>query len=186
MKAAFLIALLAGPFSAVAQDETGADTAGNWVVTYQQAHGIWSTICDERANAPDATKRCYIRWVDVFSPRPKFGAAFVFVTSEPEGIQVEFGLEPGTLFAPDGFRIDDWVGTTWSTTRLDCLTGLACRFSGEAALPLMGAMQDQGAFVLEFVDRHGQSQSRNWPLRGFAAALDDFHAQRQTRGLAAP
>ena len=178
-----ILLLCIWPALAAAQDENGADTAGNWVVTHQETFGIWSTLCDQRANAPDTTKRCYIRWVDVFSPRPKFGAVFLFVTAENDGLAVEFGLEPGTLFESDGFRIDEGSRTIWQTRRPGCLTGIACRFTGEQAAPLLAAMQSQGALALNFVDRHGTGQNRLWPLAGFDAAFKDFQAQRAARGL---
>ena len=88
-----IFALCAFALPAYAQDADGNDTAGNWRVTYTATHGIWSTICDERGNTPDLEQRCYIRWVDVFSPRPKFAAQFLFVTQTPDGPEVDFGME---------------------------------------------------------------------------------------------
>ena len=171
------------PATLLAQDEDGTDTPGNWIVTHQKAHGIWSTICDERANARDTTKRCYIRWVDVFSPRPEFAAQFIFVTAEEDGLQVAFGIEPGTLFNPDGFRIETMQGASWSTNRPGCLTGLACTFAGQEAEILLASMADGGTFVFDFVDRHGARQSLGWALGGFAAAMADFGTQRALRAL---
>lgn len=173
--------VLAG--SVQAQDEQGNDTPGNWVVTHQQAHGIWSTLCDERANRRDETKRCYIRWVDVFSPRPDFAALFLFVTSEQGLLSVEFGTEAGTLFDPNGFRIETMQGTSWSTQKLGCLTGLTCTFQGAEARTLLAAMRDGGAFAFDFVDRHGNRQRLDWPLKGFDAAMADFEIQRAARNL---
>lgn len=178
-----LIMILAIGIPAHAQDREGNDTASDWVVSHSKYHGIWETICDERASEREGTKRCYIRVVDVFSARPKFGAIFFFLTIDDAGYELEFGLEPGTLFDPNGFRIEDWAHVTWQTQRPGCLTGITCVFAGEAAAPLLDALEAPGALILDFVDRHGQKQMLEWSNRGFEAALEDFHTQRQLRHL---
>ena len=39
-------------------------------------------MCDERKTGDLLEQRCYLRYVDVFSPRPNFGAIFAFVTAD--------------------------------------------------------------------------------------------------------
>ena len=97
---AFALALA---LPATAQDRQGNDTPGDWIVDHTKHFGLWDSMCDHRMTGEEREQRCYIRYVDVFSPRPKFGAVFLFVTPGPE---VQIGLEPGTVFPPNGIRID--------------------------------------------------------------------------------
>ncbi|TMV07737.1 hypothetical protein FGK63_09730 [Ruegeria sediminis] len=168
---------------ALAQDMQGNDTPGNWRVTHHQIFGIWNSMCDEREESGALRQRCYIRRVDVFSPRPNFAAQFLFITPEPSGFKVAFGMEPGTLFSPNGFRIEAAGDTRWRTRRPGCLTGLGCEFDGEQAQELIAAMQDGGAYRFTFRDRNGQAQDLTWPLGEFGEAWADFLDQSRARGL---
>lgn len=179
----WIILPLLYPISAIAQDLQGNDTAGNWRVTHYEAYGIWSSICDEREENGALRQRCYIRRADVFSLRPKFAAQFVFITPAPEGYEIEFGIEPGTLFNPSGFRIDQGEDVIWRTRRPGCLTGLSCTFAGEGAQDIIDAMLTGEAYRFVFRDRHGQSQDLTWSLDGFDAAWLDFRNQSDIRGL---
>lgn len=176
----WLLPLLLAASPALAQDLQGNDTAGNWRVTHHAIHDIWNVLCDEREEQGALVQRCYIRYVDVFSPRPKFGGMFLFVTPEPK---VDFGLEPGTLFLPGDFRIEDGGTVTWQTNRPGCLTGLSCTFEAEDAETLLQRMQGGGEMRFTFRDRHGQAQDLSWPLVGFPAALADYQAELGKRGL---
>lgn len=178
---AAVLALLTTPV--LAQDLEGNDTPGNWVVTHFERFGIYLSSCDERTESDALVQRCYLRYVDVFSPHPKFGAQFFFVVNGDDGLDVDFGMEPGTLFGPNGFRIEDMGGDIWKTRKLGCLSGLSCTFSGEDAEILLQAMQDGTAFRFTFRDRHGESQDLTWPLAGFADAMADFHTQSAARDL---
>ncbi len=169
--------------SAMAQDLDGTDTASNWRVTHFEQFGIYLSSCDERMEGDELKQRCYLRYVDIFSQKPKFAAQFMFVTNEDNGPAVDFGLEPGTLFGPNGFRIEQAGETIWRTRRVGCLTGLSCNFDGRNGAELIDAMQTGDAFRFTFRDSHGQSQDLSWPLEGFAAALQDFHQQSDLRGL---
>jgi len=177
----FLLAFLAPP--AGAQDREGNDRPSNWAVTHFAKSGIWESMCDERPEDGIMHRRCYIRQVDVFSPRPKFAAQFMFITPEDDGLRVEFGMEPGTIFQPSGFRIEAGGNVSWSTRRIGCLTGLTCVFRGEEATDLVGTMVEGGDFLFGFVDRHGTRRDLVWPLEGFAEALADFRTQAAVRGL---
>lgn len=107
MKMRILLACLAfAAAPAFAQDRTGNDTASDWRVKHYESFGIWTSVCDEREETGTLLQRCYIRWVDVFSLRPRFAGQFLFLTPDADGWKVEFGIEPGTLFSPAGFRIE--------------------------------------------------------------------------------
>ncbi len=179
----FLLFLLFPALPVLAQDLDGNDTAGNWRVTHHEIFGIWNSICDEREESGALQQRCYIRRAEVFSLRPKFAAQFVFITPEPEGFKIEFGIEPGTFFTPSGFRIEKGEETTWRTRRPGCLTGLGCTFEGQRAKALLDAMLTGDAFRFVFRDRHGQSQDLTWSLGMFGAAWADFTGQSQQRNL---
>ncbi|MBT8153106.1 hypothetical protein KMP13_04220 [Epibacterium ulvae] len=176
-----LTALIAS--GAAAQDVDGKDTASNWRVTHFETFGIYLSSCDERMEGETLSQRCYLRYVDIFSQKPKFAAQFMFVTNGDAGPEVEFGLEAGTLFGPNGFRIEDAGEEIWKTRRIGCLTGLSCTFDDTAAAGLLDAMQSGDAFRFTFRDSHGQSQDLSWPLEGFDAAMQDFRAQSDLRGL---
>lgn len=175
------LALLAAP--AAAQNRDGNDTPGDWRVKHYESFGIWTSVCDEREESGSLVQRCYIRWVDVFSPHPKFAAQFLFITPQDGGWQADFGIEPGTLFTPGGFRIQQNGKTTWRSRAPGCLTGLSCSFTGERAAELIARMQAGGAFRFTFRDRHGMAQDLTWPLAGFAEAFADFQTQAAARSL---
>ena len=178
-----ITALVAVSAPAFAQDLEGNDTASNWKVTHFERFGIFLSSCDERMEGDVLNQRCYVRYVDVFSPQPEFGAQFFFIVNGEDGPEVDFGMEPGTLFGPNGFRIEDMGGDLWRTRRPGCLTGLSCTFEGEDATALLQAMEDGDAFRFTFRDRHGNAQDLTWPLAGFSDAMADFAAQSELRGL---
>lgn len=167
-----------------AQSRDGADTASDWRVRHYQSYGLWTSACDERDEDGALVQRCYIRWVDVFSPAPDFAALFVFVTADADGFTVDFGTEPGTLFRR--FAIDTGDTSSWSTLWPGCLTGLSCTFTGNAANELLAAMRAGGVFSFDLFDRHGAWQELRWPLDGFDDAMADFLSASDARGLARP
>lgn len=181
----FVIAalFLALPGVAVAQGMDGSDRPGNWRVKVFETHGIWSTICDERHENGELRQRCYIRYVDVFSPRPDFAAMFLFVTPDAGNARVEFGLETGTLFDPNGFRIEREGRPVWAAARPGCLVGLRCVFDGAQGSGLVKHMISGGAFRFAFRDRHGTARDLTWPLDGFAQAYAAYRKHASERGL---
>ena len=181
-----LIALLV-PLMAVAQDRDGNDTAGDWVTTHYQSFGQWDSACDERPLTTEPgsgiERRCYLRYVDVFSPRPEFAAQFVFVAHEGNGVRVRFGSEPGTRFVRGGFRVERDGRTVWSTARTECLTGGECIFRNEEGAGLLEVLRQGGVWRFDFTDRHGKLRSLTWDLSPFATAFADLTAETDKRGL---
>lgn len=169
------LAMLAAP--ATSQDRDGNDTPGEWQVTYQNPYGLWDVFCDAR----DTEERCYIRYVEVYAPRPDFGAMFVFIT--PDG--VEFGMETGTLFGDTGPRIEKDGAQVWAANRLGCRTGVSCNLTGDQAAAFLDAAGDGGALRMTFTDRQGRPQDLTWGLSRFAEAVADWQTQSTARGLPA-
>lgn len=167
----------------LAQDLQGNNTAGSWRVTHHRLIGIWDSMCDERVEQGQLVRRCYLRHVDVFSPHPEFAAQFLFVTPEASGFAVEIGIEPGTLFAPGGIRIERAGERLWHNNWPGCLAGLGCTFSEGSAEDLITAMRQGETFRFTFRDRHGRAEDLAWPLDQFEAAWQDFLDQSHQRGL---
>lgn len=182
-----LAILLAAALPAGAQDRDGNDTAGDWRTDHFQSFGPWDSACDWRDTAGTRTRRCYVRYVDVISPAPAFAAVFAFLEPDPAGYRLSVGIEPGTTFRDDGFRID-WDGATrWSFAGDLCLKGGTCTWTGARSDPPFSALAApatvDGSLVLVFSDRHGQSHTREWDLAPIRAALDDMDRQAAQRGL---
>lgn len=178
-----LILALVVALPAAAQDRAGRDTPGEWRVTEFETFGIWESICDERGSGERVEQRCYIRRVDVFSPHPAFAAQFVFVTPGANGPTVSFGMERGTRFLPDGFRVDAGTGPLWRPGGACPETITACTFEGDAAAALLAAMAEGKSFRFDFLDRHGAERHLDWPLAGFPDALAHFRREASARGL---
>ncbi len=177
---AFALGLAVLP--AAAQDRAGNDTPGDWVVTHQTHFGLWDSVCDERPG-DGAMQRCYIRYVDVFSPRPDFAAHFLFVTPDGAGVRIEYGSEPGTRFTRGGQWIERTGTRAWVADRLACLTGGPCAFSGAEADDLYATLKAGEEWRFVFSDRHGHLQDLSWDLGPFAAAAADFEAEAAARDL---
>ena len=174
---ALTVATLAAPV--IAQDRDGNDTPGEWVITHHKPYGLWDSFCDERRTGDLLEERCYLRYVDVFSPRPNFGALFVFVT--PDG--VEIGLERGTRFEEDGMRIETDGAMTWVENRRSCRRGGECVLEERDAQAFLDAASAGGALRFTFIDRHGAAQDLSWDLSQMEDALTDYRANAADRNL---
>ena len=162
------------------QERQGRDTPGEWIIDHFQSFGLRDSICDHRITGELREERCYVRYVDVFSPRPKFAAQFLFLTPGPE---VEFGLERGTRLTDGGFRIERRGAITWQTERRDCLRRRECDFTGDLAIALVEAMRTGEFFLFNFRDRHGETRELRWDLSPFASAFEDFRTEAAARSL---
>ena len=172
---------------AFATDADGNDTPGDWVVTHYKPFGLWDTICDEAIRKGKKVERCYIRYVDVFSPAPKFAAQFVFIEPEGQGYKVEFGIEPGTTFNGASLTVTDGEKVVWDYNPNDCLERGECILTGQEAdifiQSMAGTSGDDPMLVSDFNDRHGTDQVLEWGISKFAAALTDFQTESDKRGL---
>ncbi len=173
--------------TAFATDADGNDTPGDWVVTHYKPFGLWDTICDEAIRKGKKVERCYIRYVDVFSPAPKFAAQFVFIEPEGQGYKVEFGIEPGTTFNGASLTVNDGEKVVWDYNPNECLERGECILTGQEAdifiQSMAGTSGDDPMLVSDFNDRHGTDQVLEWGISKFAAALTDFQTESDKRGL---
>ncbi|NSX53625.1 hypothetical protein [Parasulfitobacter algicola] len=171
------LVLIAGPL--FAQDRQGRDTPGEWIITYHKSFGLWDSFCDERITGDVLEQRCYVRYVDVFSQKPDFAAQFFFLTLEG----LEFGIERGTRFNEDGFKIVKDDQTIWVNTNPSCLRGKDCTFAGPAAAELLDLMRQGDALRFTFTDRNGLQQDLTWDLTAIEQILANYRAQSILRGL---
>lgn len=176
-----LALLLALP--ATAQDRAGNNTPGEWVVTHHTPFGLWDSMCDERRTGDLLEQRCYLRYVDVFSPAPKFAAMFAFIVPADGGETLELGIERGTVFKPGGVRIEAAGTPVWTMAHRPCLFGGACTFDAAATAALLNTMSDADTLSFDFFDRHEVERRRDWDLSRFGDALADFRAETAARGL---
>ena len=175
--------LLLSSAAAFAQDRQGRDTPGEWKVTHYVPFGLWDSICDERLTDGLLEERCYLRYVEVFSPHPKFAAQFAFVTAPGGTPRIEFGIERGTRFDESGFRALNGDSPVWTTTRRDCLRGRDCVFEGAESVQMITAISGADTFAFDFVDRNGDPQSLRWDLSRFSEAYEDLLRESAARGL---
>ncbi|MEM7427897.1 MAG: hypothetical protein AAF441_17530 [Pseudomonadota bacterium] len=185
--ALFAALVLQAPFAAGslhAQDRQGNDTAGDWRPTHFERFDGWDSICDERGEDADLQMRCYVRYVDVFSPRPKFGAVFSFITPEGrDGYKIEFGIEQGVRYRADGFQIERGEEVVW-TLPADCRRARPCLLEKKAATEFIDTVRAGGGNLIHrFTGRYGKAHDLAWPLAPLMLALDDFERAAAQRGL---
>jgi hypothetical protein len=170
-----------------ATDAEGNDTPGDWVVTHYKPFGLWDTICDEAIRKGKTVERCYIRYVDVFSPAPNFAAQFVFIEPDGQGYKVEFGIEPGTTFNGASLTVVDGDNVVWDYDPNECLERGECFLTGDNADRFIQSMAttktQEPMLVSDFNDRHGTDQVLEWGISKFDDALLDFQTQSDKRGL---
>lgn len=171
----------------LAQDAQGNDTPGDWIVTHYKTFGLWDSVCDQAERDGTTVDRCYLRYVDVFSPAPKFAAQFVFITPEKAGLKIEFGIEKGTLFKGAGLKVVNDGQELWAFDPNKCLNFGDCVFEGDEAAELMTVMSksynQNSVLMSEFSDRHDAIRMLEWDLSKFSEAASDFSKQSQMRGL---
>lgn len=168
--------------SACAQPENTRED-WSWTVDHFKRFGIWESVCDYRDDNGSKLERCYISHVDVFAPRPKFAAAFMFVT--PQGdrkLRYEFRFEAGTQFDEGGFAILVDGSPIWQFETANC-PSLKCIFEGKDAEVLANMMSKVGGLYFALTDRFGRFHELNWNTEGFADAVADMHEQSLARNL---
>lgn len=187
MKPLLLIASLAlGALPLAAQDRAGNDTAGEWRITHHTPYGLWDVMCDARETGDTKEERCYIRHVEVFSPRPNFAAQYLFITPAETAPKIEVGIERRTRFADNGFRIEKSGEEVWSLGDLPCKPAGKCNFEGAVSVGLIEAMLGAGGqsvFAFDFTDRHGVERALRWDLSNFDAIYENFVSEATKRAL---
>ena len=173
--------------SAAAQDRTGRDTPGEWRVTHFKQYGLWDSMCDERVSANTLEERCYVRYVEVYSPNPQFGAAFSFIV--PEGregaVTAEFGFERGIRFKKDGIRIEAGGETARVLDQSDCRRGGKCTLDSKAMADIeqLAATAPNTTFAFSLTGRHGRDWELRWLSDRLHMAIDDMRAEARERAL---
>ena len=180
LKTALSAAALTGML-AVSAGAQNTDDDWKWVVDFSSRYDGWDTACDRHKEREE--QRCYVRYVDVYAPRPQFGAAFAFVQwGEDRRPSVDFSFERGTRFRDGGFAVTEGDGNVWALDTARCAAN-RCELTGDEADALFAALTPGRDLTLRFADRYGRIWERQWPAGGFAAALADFRAQSVARGL---
>jgi hypothetical protein len=154
----------------------------SWVADHFEVFGIWEAVCDHREADGKTLRRCYVSFVDVYAPRPKFGAAFVFLTQDGNGPRLEFRFESGTDFVDDAVALTGAGGVRWQIAPGQC-PKLKCIVEGETAAAFLRQLDAPGELRTVFRDRHGRDWDRRWNVEGLRAAYEDMQAAAKERGL---
>lgn len=168
--------------TAAAQDRAGRDTASDWRVQHYVPFGLWDSVCDERTEDDIIRQRCYLRYVEVYSPRPNFLATFIFIYPKDGQSIVEIGFERGTRYAEGGFRVLSNKQVVWALDGT-CVRSSPCRLSGGEAQSLLGHFAVGDTLVQEFSDRNGTSWRLEWDLSRMGMALEDYGDASRQRSL---
>ena len=180
--AASILAVGLATGSAMAQNTTDD---WKWVVDHYKNFGIWTSACDHRDLGEGQEQRCYVRVVDVYSPRPNFGAAFVFANrTKEDGVVFEFSFERGTVFAQEGFTVKRGHKVLFTYDAFNrCEGGTTCVLSGPDRMRLVDALNEGGTLRLAFSDRRGMDWVLNWSGEGLSDALKDHLTESDARNL---
>ncbi|MFK8033544.1 MAG: hypothetical protein AB8B94_05295 [Hyphomicrobiales bacterium] len=170
------------PLNSFAQDRSGNDTASDWIAQHFVSFGLWDSVCDERMENDTLKQRCYLRYVDVYSPRPNFLATFAFIFTESGQSVVEMGFEKRTNFSEKGFRVEKNGKAIW-TFQDSCLSTSKCRLTGEEAQNFLSQLSRGDILVQNFRDRTRQDRTLSWDLSQFEVALADYLEAAAERSL---
>lgn len=178
----FIILIWIVPFAAEAQDREGRNTPSDWRVEHYVPFGLWDSVCDERAEDDVMKQRCYLRYVEVYSPRPNFLATFAFIYPKDGQSVVEIGFERRTRYTDLGFRVVQGDDTIW-TLDSGCLRSSPCRLTGSDAQSLLAQFAKGDTLIQEFKDRSGKNWRLEWDLTRFDEALKDYRKASKERAL---
>ena len=154
------------------------DTAGAWAPTFTSRHSGWDVTCDARGDGREREERCYLRYVDVYAPRPNFGALFLFLEIRDGAPRLSLGREFETDLEASLLRVADG----WDRPEGLC-TGGPCAFEGATAEAFIDAMRAGGTLEIGFTDATGMDRLRRWSSDGFAKAVEDVLREADARGL---
>lgn len=168
--------------SAFSQDRSGNDTASDWIARHYESFGLWDSVCDERMEVNQLKQRCYLRYVEVYSPRPNFLATFAFFFTENGQTIVELGFEKRTRFNENGFRVEKDGQNIWAFNHT-CLNTTKCRLTGDEAQNFMAQLSAGDTLVQEFRDRTWKNHVLSWDLTLFAKAAANYQTAASKRLL---
>lgn len=195
----FAFAFLTPAQTEIAPVQTIEVAKQEWSITRYKRYGNWESICETRTQkfgiqpvnlAGEAKERCFMRYIDVFSPtqapdsRDNAATIAAFVSSDEKGLRVEFGIDASKPIQKVGVHLSREGKSVWSVEDEDCLNRGVCTFTGPAAAALVRVFSDRTADTLvmhvAYSDSNGRSGTRNWPMMPFAQALQDYqHNIRQ-------
>ena len=160
--------------------------AGRYITFKKVYDGWWDAVCD---TAPDGTDpRCYVQYVDPYSPSPKFRAAMVdFIyrridsgKSEPV---ITFDVEPDLSFAKHvRMTIIGPAGKREAMPVVQCPTS-KCVYSGAAASAILASWSTGQALELAIDEHDGKQIIRQWPLGNVGEMVRLIAKQRRERQL---
>jgi invasion protein IalB len=185
--AALALMLLTQPAARAPAQDRSIDP--QQAVDHFKVFGPWEVMCDARPGGRD--RRCYIRLVDVYAPRPDLKAAMMFITAEPgskgkAAYRFSMAIEPGNAWAqrPLGLALPGRPAAGLPMVRC---TLPACVVAGDDADALADTLAANSrpdvSLILTFRERDGTPRSLSWPLAELKGALADFAAARQARDL---
>ncbi len=167
----------------------GQKLAGRHSEYHKVYDGWWDVACDTAMDGGD--RRCYVQFVDIYSPRPNFRAAMVEVVYRRSGDGagepvITFDIEPDLSFTgaeiaiirPDGSQHLLPIGACSGPD-----SGPKCPVSGDPAAGMLKQWRQGESLSLTIREKDGSKLERRWPLGKINAILDDFDAQRRARNL---
>lgn len=154
------------------------DTAGSWAPTFTSKHEKWDVACDAQGSGTAREERCYIRYIDIYSPHPDFGVVFLFLEIKNNTPLISIGRE----FETDLIATDLRIASDWQRPKNLC-TGGPCEIIGQNAKMFIDALIKGGTLQINFIDQMNMEQNRSWESLGFAAAYNDLTREAAARGL---
>lgn len=182
----FVVAVLAlGLALLLPNRHQGQKLAGRHSEYHKVYDGWWDVACDTAMDGGD--RRCYVQYVDVYSPRPDFRAAMVEVvyrratdgSAEPV---VTFDIEPDLSFRDVALSVSRADGSQHPLNTGDC-SGPKCSAAGTAATKMLAEWRKGYSLSLTLREKGGTMRQLSWPLGNINAILDDYAEQRASRNL---
>lgn len=172
------LALGAGLTAPAADAQNRGQDPTAFTLTHFGGHGPWEVFCGQFAE--EAAERCWIRYTDVYSPRPNFKAVVMNIVPSDRsdaGIRYDIGVEATDSWINGGITVGDWfLGLS------RCLVG-TCTVDGDTADALTAQWRDADETTIRFFELGVTRVELTWSTVEFAAALDDFQSAAAARGL---
>lgn len=174
-----LVAILIGGW-VIWQSYPQRGQIGGEAVDFFESHGNWEALCDQLPDNPQSA-RCYLRLIDVYSPRPDFGAYVGFITLDDDNDQeFELSLEPGATLTGKGFNLNVNGNETWMLDQSLCKEN-QCNIGGVDLGRMVNAAQTAQSFEVSFIDKSGKQWQRNLSSSDFTKAYNAFLSASKSR-----